>query len=176
MARVAGQHPQTAYSGLQKSLKKVWYFVQHVTPVIGLAFHPVEDDLHDAFLPDLFKGFVSQIPGIVVTSLPVNQAGIALPGHNHTAGANWMAYCVITGHLVTVLHVVDEFRLGDHALLMVEVRYKIRLRHAKAAEMALGAAWAAASKGDVRLMGRIMWTGVWLSVLPSIINGKELGV
>ena len=47
MARVAGQHPQTAYVDLQKSLQQEWDFVQHVTPGIGPAFQPVEDDMCD---------------------------------------------------------------------------------------------------------------------------------
>ena len=39
-------------------------------PDIGMAFQTVEDKLHDAFLPDLFKGATSHIPGRVVTSMP----------------------------------------------------------------------------------------------------------
>ena len=38
MAVLAGQQPQTAYAGLKKSLQEEWYFVQRITPDIGLAF------------------------------------------------------------------------------------------------------------------------------------------
>ena len=99
--------------------------MQHITPDIGTLFQPVEDELRDSFLPDLFKGATYQIPGRAVTGLPVKQARIALLGPTHTAGANWTASCVITGHLVAALHWKDEFRSGYHSLLMGEGRDEI---------------------------------------------------
>ena len=62
--------------------------MQCVTPDIGTAFHPMEDAMREVFLPDLFKGATSQIPGRSVTGLPVDQAGIALLDPNQTSGAN----------------------------------------------------------------------------------------
>ena len=38
---VSRKHPQSAYSGLHKSLQREWAFVQQVTPGIGNAFGPV---------------------------------------------------------------------------------------------------------------------------------------
>ena len=86
--------------------------MQHVNLGIGMTFQTVEDELRDKFLPTLFQGSTSQITGRAITGLPVKQAGIALPDPNQTSGANWTAYCVITGHLVTALRWTDEFRLG----------------------------------------------------------------
>ena len=62
MARVVVNHPHTAHAGLQNSLQKYWAFVQRVTLDIGAAFQPIGDDLRNVFLPDLFKGVISQIP------------------------------------------------------------------------------------------------------------------
>ena len=45
----------------------------------------------------------------------------------------------------------------------------------EAAEKAMGEARAAASTKDARWMGRIQSMGVWLSELPSKVNGMELG-
>ena len=70
--------------------------MQRVTLDIGMTFEPVEDELRDTLLPDLFQGDTYQIPGRVVTGLPVNQAGIDLPNPTQTAGDNWMASCIIT--------------------------------------------------------------------------------
>ena len=53
--------------------------MQRVTPGIELAFQPVEYELRNKFLPEIFKGEKSQIPGRAVTVMIVNQAGIALP-------------------------------------------------------------------------------------------------
>ena len=137
LAEAARQHPQTAYAGLQKSLHKECVFTHCVTLCIGMEFQPVEDELWDTSLPDLFKGGTSQIPGRSITSLPVNQDGIALTNPTHTTGANCTVSCVVTGHLVAALRGTAEFSLGDHALLMGEVREEIRWRHAEVAETAL---------------------------------------
>ena len=66
-------------------------------------------------------------------------------------------------------------RLGDHALLMREGVEEIHLRHAEEVETAMGEARVAASKPDARRLGRIQLTGECLSVLPSTVNGMELG-
>ena len=100
---VVCRHLQTPYTGLQKSLQPEWAFVKCVTPDIGMAFQVVEDLLRDIFLPSLFQGGTSQIPGRFITGLPVKQAGIALPDPTWIAQANWAASCMITGHLVAVL-------------------------------------------------------------------------
>ena len=53
--------------------------MQCVTPGIGMASQPVEDELQDTLLPALFQGGTSQIPGRATTSLTFKQAGISLP-------------------------------------------------------------------------------------------------
>jgi hypothetical protein len=54
LASVAPNFPQTAYSGLQKSLQQEWQFVQRVTKGIGHEFQDVELALAKTFLPTLF--------------------------------------------------------------------------------------------------------------------------
>ena len=125
LAEAARQHPQTAYAGLQKSLHKEWVFTHCVTLCIGMEFQPVEDELRDTSLPDLFKGGTSQIPGRSITSLPVNQDGIALTNPTHTTGANCTVSCVVTGHLVAALCRMAKFRSRDHNLLVGEGRDEI---------------------------------------------------
>ena len=55
LAGVYRKHPQSAYSGLRKSLQQEWAFVQQVTPGIGNAFGPVEKALRETFMPDLLE-------------------------------------------------------------------------------------------------------------------------
>ena len=52
---------------------------------------------------------------MVVTRLPVKQAGLDLPDPKKTAPEKWTASCVITGHLVAVLRVEEEFHTADHS-------------------------------------------------------------
>ena len=90
----------TAYVCLQNSLQQECYFMQCLTQDIGTAFHSVEDMLRSTFLSDLIKGSTPQIPGKVVTVVPVNQAGVALPDSTQNNESNWLASCVITVHLI----------------------------------------------------------------------------
>ena len=83
-----------------------------------MEFHTVEYLLCNAPLLALFQGETSQISGRVVTGLPVNQSGIALPDPNLTDVANWTASCVITGHLVSALHGMSDFWSRYHSPFM----------------------------------------------------------
>ena len=56
LAGMARKHPQSAYAGLQKSIQQEWSFVQRVTPGIGDAFGPVEEEIATVFLRELFRG------------------------------------------------------------------------------------------------------------------------
>ena len=141
--------------GLHKSLQQEWAFVKCITLDIGMAFQELEDELRYTVLPDLFQGNKSQIPGRAITGLPVKQAEIDLHNQIQTAGANWTASCVIKGHLDAAICRTDEFRPGDHALLMGEGREEIRWRHADGVDTTLGEAWAATSNTDAQLLGRI---------------------
>ena len=58
---------------------------------------------------------------------------------------------------------------------MGEGREDIQQRHAEAPETYLGEARDAASKPDSWQLGGIKWTGVWILVLRSTVNGTELG-
>ena len=93
---VSRKHPQSAYSGLQKSLHQEWEFMQRVTPGIGDAFGPVEKALQETFLPEIFEGLGEGAPEQGVTGLPEKQAGLDLPDPTLTAHKNWTASCVIT--------------------------------------------------------------------------------
>ena len=109
------------------------------------------------------------------TRLPVNQAGLAIPDPVQTSPENWTASCVITGHLVAALRVQAVFRTADHSPC---------LRGGRLAERHQGEHWAEAAltvalEGDpvlqARRMQRAAKTGARLKVLPSTVNGTELG-
>ena len=97
---VARKHPQSSYVGLQKSLQQEWSFMRRITPGIRDAFVPVEKALQETFISALVQGLGEVTLGRGVTCLPVKQAGLALPDTKKTSPENWMASCVIIGHLV----------------------------------------------------------------------------
>ena len=112
---VAHKHPQSAYTGLQKSLQQEWAFVQRVTPGVGETFGPVEEALREIFVPELFRGLLEGLPKRENTRLPVKQAGLALPDPVQTALENWTVSCVITVHLVAALRGQVVFRMANHS-------------------------------------------------------------
>ena len=172
---VARKHPQSAYAGLQKSLQQEWAFVQRVTPGIGKAFVPVEEDIAKAFFPALFEGAGDGAPGREITRLPVKQAGMALPNPTLTAPENCQASCVITGHLVPALRGQVPFRTADHAAFLRDGRAAVRRQNAAKAVASLETTIARAPAVVTRRLRRATKTGAWLTVQPSTVNGTELG-
>ena len=75
---VVCKHPQSAYTGLKKSLQQEWEFVQRVTRGIRYTFSPVEEALWETFFPAFFQGLGEGTPGRGVTSIPAKQAVLAL--------------------------------------------------------------------------------------------------
>jgi hypothetical protein len=55
LAKVARRYPQTAYTGLAKSLQQEWQYLQRVVPDCGAAFEPVEEAIRSVFLPALLQ-------------------------------------------------------------------------------------------------------------------------
>ena len=175
LAGVARKHPQSAYAGLQKSLRQEWAFVQRVTTGIGDAFVPVEEEIAKAFLPELFEGVGDGAPGRATTLLPVKQAGMTLPDPTRTAPENYQASCVITGHLVSALRGQVPFRTADHTACLWDGRAAVcRKSVAKAMaslEMTISGAPAVVTR-------RLQWetkTGAWLTVQLSTVSRTEMG-
>ena len=175
LARVARKHPQSAYAGLQKSLQQEWAFVPRVTPGIGEAFGPIEEDIAKAFLPALFEGVVDGAPERAITRLSVKQAGMALPYPTRTAPENWQASCVITGNLVSALRGQVPFRTADHTACLRYGRAAVRRQSVAKAMLSLEVSIAGAPAVATRQLQRATKTGAWMTVQPSTVNGTELG-
>ena len=65
--------------------------MQRVTPRIGDAFGPGEEEIKTAFIPGLFHGVGDGAPGSAINRLPVKQTGLALHELTRTAPDNWQA-------------------------------------------------------------------------------------
>ena len=78
--------------------------------------------LRETFVPALIEGLGDGAPERGVTRLPVKQVGLALPDPTQTAPENWMASCVIAGHLDVALRGQVEFRTADHWACLREGR------------------------------------------------------
>ena len=149
--------------------------MQRVTPGVGAAFGPVEEALREGFVPALFRGLTEGLPTRENTCLPVKQAGLAIPDPVKTAPENWTASCVITGHLVAALRGQAAFRTANHTACLRGGRLSVRHRGEQRAEEASTAALEGVPVLQARQMLRAANTGAWLTVLPSTVNGTDLG-
>ena len=84
----------------------------------GEAFCHVEEALKNPPFQPFSCRDTTNIPERVVIGLPVKPTGIVLPNTTLLASENWMASCVVMGHLVAALRYRIAFRTGDHTLLM----------------------------------------------------------
>ena len=175
MSGIAPKHPQSAYSGLQKSLQQEWEFMQLITPGIVDAFGLVEKALQETFIQALLQGLVEGTTGRGVTSLPLKHAVLDLPDTTKTAHENWMDSCVITGHLVTALRGQEEFRTSDHSTCLLDGRMAVRKCSTLLAEEALEKTLAGAPVQGACRLQQATKTRERLTVQPSTVNGTELG-
>ena len=70
------------------------------------------------------------MPGRAVTSLSIKNFRLALPDLRHNYQDNWTALYVVTGHLVSILRGHVEFRPGDHAHILWDIRTEIMIQEA----------------------------------------------
>ena len=93
-----------------------------------------------------------------------------------SAWENWTASCFVIVHLVTTLRGRTEFKTGDHDLILREGRGDIRRSHVHITKAVLEEAMEDDPTLDAR---RLRWetnTEAWLTMLPSTVNGTDMGV
>ena len=74
----------------------------------------MEEALRETSLPALFQGLGEGANRIGNTFLSVKQVGLSLLDPTKMAPENWMAACVIIGHLVAALRDQVDFWTADH--------------------------------------------------------------
>jgi hypothetical protein len=127
IAEVAPNFPQTAYSGLQKSLQQEWQLFQRVTKGVGPAFRDVEHALSKTFLPTLFgDDFDKSDPRRKLYCLPVKWAGLAIPDPTVSADPNYDASVLLVSHILAAFRGVDTFRSADHTAVILEVKAELK--------------------------------------------------
>ena len=149
--------------------------MQWVTPDIGNSFGPLETALRDVLLHVLFQGVGKGTLGQGVTRLSVKQMGMSLPDPTKTAPENWTASCVITGHIVALIRVQEEFSTADYDAYMREGREEMRERNTLWLEEAMADTREGAPVQVTCCLRRETKTGSWLTVHTSKVNGMELG-
>ena len=135
----------------------------------------MEQALRKAFILDLFRSLRKGTPGRGVTRLPVKQVGLELAYSTKTTVENWMASCVITGHIVVSLKGKEIFRTEDHSAYLREGMLEVWKRRILWRKEALSETLAGAPVKDAGCLRRATKTGAWMMVQPSTVNGTEMG-
>jgi hypothetical protein len=175
LASAATKFPQSAYSGLQRSLQQEWQFVQRVIKDIGGKFPDVEKELFQNFLPALFDDVIDgDDPRLKLACLPVKHAGLSLPNPVLSAATNYKASILSSSPILAAFRGVEEFRSADHVSVVGEVRKELKHRMKLSNDMDLASIIDKLPCDDDRTILRGKDTGQWLSVPPSTVNGTEL--
>ena len=124
----------------------------------------------------LLQGLGEGTPERGITRLPVKQAVLEIPDSMKKAPENWMASCVVTGHLVAFLRVQEYFRTADHSACLREGSTALRKRRVLMAEEALAETLAGALVQGTCRLNKATKMMAWLTLHLSMANGTELGV
>jgi hypothetical protein len=107
---VAKNFPQSAYSGLQKSLQQEWQFVKRVKEGVGAEFTNIDEAISQTFLPALFGNeYDDDNPRQKLACLLVKHTGLAIPDPTTSAQLNFESSILICSHLLAALQGVKEF-------------------------------------------------------------------
>jgi hypothetical protein len=175
---VAVKFPQSAYTGLQKSLQQEWQYLQRVCKDIGDEFSDLWKAISETFLSALYGDEleVDQTldPRISLAILPVKFSGLALPDPTVSAKENYDSSVLASSHLTAAMRGVDEFRTADHTATHRSTTSEVRTRKRAKNDSDLTSIISKLNCDLRRTILRGKETGQFLSVMPSTINGTEL--
>jgi hypothetical protein len=175
LAATARLYPQSAYTGLQRSLQQEWQYVQRVVGNISESFSAVEKAIRDDFIPALF-GEEQATPDNFrkLLALPVKHAGIALPNPTVSGPANHKASILVCSHLLAAFRGTTEFCTVDHLSVRREVFQELQKRKNVECSESLASSLLLMPVETRRTIRRGKETGMWLTLAPSTVNGTEL--
>ena len=175
LGRAAKKYPQTAYSGLVRSLQTEWTYLQRVVPGTEAAFKPIEKALMEDFLPALLGDSIATAATLrEQTCLPVRFSGLGIPNpvsnarFGHDLSVKMTASVSGTLRVGAPLNAMAYARESEKILRAANVDKELRL------ECNLAPLLAAADPAAARRMTRSRDTGAWLTAVPNLFNGTEL--
>ena len=141
-------------------------------------FGPIEEALANSFLPALFDEpmFGEDDPRRALATLPVKQAGLAIPDPTTTATANYEASTCVCTHLIQALKPDNDvtFSSETHTSTRAAVIAELKKRKEEEQEAQLESILSKLDANTVRTIERGKSCGCWLSASPTAVNGLEL--
>jgi hypothetical protein len=111
LAFAALSNPQTAFSGLQKSLRHKWQFIQRAIEDIGDCFFDIEEAITDI---SCYQPFMGSPCRTVTTIAKLKFAGLVIPDPSATSETNYKASTLVCSHLLAAFRGVESFSSTYH--------------------------------------------------------------
>lgn len=175
LSRVAKRFPQTAYTGLVRSLQMEWTYVQRVIPNIEDSFAPVEHALTHHFLPALLGETPANLNELrQLSCLPVKLAGLGIPDPVKSAPGNFTTSAAVTTKLAESLRNSTNLDVGTYVRHATGILQEEREAKRTALVADLTAFIDHSTPNDARRLKRTQETGAWLTALPNTWNDTIL--
>ena len=173
LSQVATVYPQTAYTGLSKSLQHEWAYIQRVIPNIANELLPIQASITNTFLPSLFGHALQDDYVSAMTSFPVQLGGLSLPNPRTDSPYNYQSSLLLASHLIRSLRGQEDFSVMTHLAMRKSISIR---RTADLAQRHL--ALICEITKDLppltkRILDRGQSTGHWLSVFPSTFTDTQ---
>ena len=79
LSDIAQTHPHSAYSAFTDRIKHCWNYVMHTIESVGTLFQPLEDGIHQHFLPVLTGRILNSEVERELLSLPCHFGELNIP-------------------------------------------------------------------------------------------------
>ena len=175
LAEIATSQPHAAYASFTHGLSSRWTYLQRTIPDINDLFQPLEEAIHQSFIPAL----TGRPPCSKLTrdllALPVRHGGMGLINPTDTSNLNFQASEKMTSPLVEIILSQDQTKDVDAtkiATLKKEIRVSNRQRNEKQADTVYNQL-PPQLKRQVAL-AKERGASSWLSVLPLSDQGFHL--
>jgi hypothetical protein len=176
LALVAVKYPQTAYAGFTFCLQNEWQYLQRVVADTGPFFDPLEKAIRSKFIPALLGLRADEINGKYRELLThsVTKGGVAIRNPVDTAASVHSASKAATLHLTrSLIDNTVDFNLYDHQATARAAGQAARSGRLEREQRYLDVR-ARESAADGRRDKRNSASGVWLTIVPSRLNGTGI--
>ena len=176
LAKIAIEEPQAALSAYTKGICHRWTYVQRTIPGIKDLFQPLEDCIHDTFIPALIGRNVSEVERRIF-AMPVRYGGLGIANPVDRCEREYISSTVITENLADLIYNQErDLSNYDHAALtdtLIALK-TIKERHLKEEFDEI-----LETVGDTKLKRALQLntekgTGSWLTALPLKTYGYTL--
>jgi len=175
LAKVARRYPQTAYTGLAKSLQSEWMYLQRVTAGVEDAFAPIEKALVEDFLPALLGATREEVASLrPLLALSARCAGLGIPNPTETAGRSFDTSVESTTALVLSLLEGAPLDVVDYIASAKKRKRQNKLSKIARDFIALTGLMEDATAPVKRRVKRAEQSSNWITVMPNRLNGTEL--